>query len=90
MVGAAIIAAAAFALSVYGGSWWALRGEGASVDIGPFGSQRCFGDSCGPAGLGWIGASERWLRIGTATWAAGLLAMVAARISVARALRAQL
>lgn len=77
IVGAAIIAAAAFALSVHGGSWWTLRGEGASVEIGPFGSERCFGESCAPAGLGWIGASERWLRIGTATWAAGLLAMLA-------------
>ncbi len=77
MVGAAIVAAAGFALSVYGGSWWSLRGAGASVEIGPFGSQRCFGASCGPAGLGWIGASERWLRIGVATWAAGLLAMLA-------------
>lgn len=76
IVAAAILAASAFALSVHGGAWWSIQVEGASVQIGPFNSQRCFGGKCAPAGLGWIGANERWLRIGVATWAAGLIAML--------------
>jgi cytochrome bd-type quinol oxidase subunit 2 len=75
IVAAAILAASGFALSVHGGAWWSIDVQGASVQIGPYGSQRCFEGKCAQAGLGWIGANERWLRIGIATWAAGLLSM---------------
>ena len=63
IVGIAIVAAAAFALSVQAGRWWAVAG----FEIGPFGSYRCFGGECKAAGLGWIGGSERWMRTGTST-----------------------
>lgn len=72
LVAAALVAACAFALSVWGGKWWSIG----DVEIGPFGSKQCFGGDCRSAGLGWVGGSERWLRMGMATWAAGLVAMV--------------
>lgn len=65
----AIAAATLFLLSVQGGRWWSLGG----VHVGPFGAQHCFGGDCRATGLGWLG-DARWLRIGTATWAAGLIA----------------
>ncbi len=71
IVAVALAAASAFAVSVQAGAWWTL----ASVEIGPFGSKQCFSGDCRPAGMGWIQGSERWMRAGTATWAAGLVAM---------------
>jgi hypothetical protein len=71
IVGIAVVAAAAFALSVQAGRWWTVAG----FEIGPFGSYRCFGGECRSTGLGWIGGSERWMRTGTGVWAAGLLSM---------------
>lgn len=68
----ALVAATAFALSVWAGRWWSVGG---SVEIGPFGSKQCFGGECRPANLGWVGGSERWMRMGMATWAGGLIAM---------------
>jgi hypothetical protein len=67
----ALIAATAFALSVWAGRWWSIG----DVEIGPFGSQQCFGGECRPTNLGWVGGSERWMRMGMATWAGGLIAM---------------
>lgn len=72
MVGVAVIAAAAFTISVQAGRWWSVAG----FEIGPFGSYRCFGGECKSAGLGWIGGSERWMRTGTGAWTAGLLSML--------------
>ena len=71
IVGIAVVAAAAFALSVQAGRWWSVAG----FEIGPFGSYRCFGGECRSAGLGWTGGSERWMRTGTGVWAAGFLSM---------------
>ncbi len=65
----ALLAAAAFAMSVQGGRWWSI-GEAA---VGPFGAKRCFDGDCVPAGLSWLGVGERWMRIGMAVWAAGLI-----------------
>lgn len=66
----ALGSAAAFAMSVQGGRWWTI-GE---AEVGPFGAKRCFDGECVPAGLAWLGVDERWIRIGMATWAAGLIA----------------
>ena len=66
----ALCACVAFAMSVQGGRWWAI---GDSTEIGPFGAKRCFDDGCVPTGLNWLGAGERWMRIGMGTWAAGLI-----------------
>lgn len=71
IVAIALIAASAFALSVQGGRWWSVS----EVEIGPFGSRQCFDGECRPAGLGWVGGSERWMRTGIGTWAAGFLSM---------------
>src|SRR5688572_755821 len=70
VVALAVTSAASFALSVTAGCWWSIG----SVEIGPFGTRNCFGgaDHCG---LGWIGADERWVRAGVATWAAGLISV---------------
>ena len=68
----ALAAATAFALSVWAGKWWSI-GE---VEIGPFGSKQCFGGECKPTNLGWVGGTERWMRMGMATWAGGLIAML--------------
>jgi hypothetical protein len=67
----ALVSAILFAMSVWGGRWWSL-GE---IEIGPFGASRCFSGECEPAGLSWVGGGERWMRTGTATWAAGMIAM---------------
>jgi len=81
----ALLSASAFSMSVQGGRWWVI-GE---AEIGPFGAKRCFEGSCVPAGLSWLGAGERWIRFGMATWAAGLIAalvlvVMAARLAVRR------
>lgn len=70
---ALLIAAFAFAMSVWGGRWWSID----DVAIGPYGSTHCFGADCKHAGLGWIGGTERWMRTGMATWAGGVLSMIA-------------
>ena len=72
VIGLLLISATAFAMSVWGGRWWSV----ADVTIGPFGSKHCFGDECKHAGLGWIGGTDRWMRTGMATWAAGVLTML--------------
>ncbi len=71
-VGALLIAAFAFAVSVWGGRWWSID----DVSIGPYGSTHCFGNDCKQAGLSWIGGTERWTRVGMATWAGGVLSML--------------
>lgn len=71
IVGIAVAAAAAFAVSVQAGRWWTVAG----FEIGPAGSYRCFAGECKSAGLGWIGGNERWMRTGTGVWAAGYLSM---------------
>ncbi len=68
----AIVAAMAFATSVWVAPWWTV-GE---VTIGPFGSRHCFGGECRPAGLAWIGATDLWMRSAIATGTAGLVAMM--------------
>lgn len=70
----ALAAASLFALSVIGGVWWSIDDV---ASIGPFGSRRCFAASeCRSTGLNWVGGDSRWIRIGMATWAAGMLAML--------------
>lgn len=68
----AIAAAAAFAISVQGGRWWSVG----DVEIGPFGTRSCVTGECRPAGLGWVGGTERWMRTGNGVWAAGMISMV--------------
>jgi hypothetical protein len=68
----AVLAAMAFATSVWVAPWWTV-GE---VRIGPLGSRHCFGGECRPAGLAWIGAPDLWMRSALATGAAGLVAMM--------------
>lgn len=76
VVGIAVIAAGAFALSVQAGRWWSVAGFDAGFEIGPSGSYRCFGGDCRSVGLGWLGGTERWMRTGTGVWTAGLLSML--------------
>lgn len=78
-VAIAVLAAAAFAISVWAGRWWSIEG----VEIGPFGSKQCFGGDCRPTSLSWIGGSERWMRTGMATWAGGLIAMLVLLVTAA-------
>lgn len=80
LVATALVAASGFALSVQGGRWWSIG----DVSIGPLGAHSPFG---GLGGLSWAGASARWERFGTATFAAGLIAMFVL-IGVAGALAA--
>jgi len=68
LVGCALVAASGFALSVQGGRWWSIG----DVTIGPLGARSPFG---GLGGFSWAGGSARWERFGTATSAAGLIAM---------------
>jgi hypothetical protein len=66
----ALIACVAFAMSVQGGSWWTFG----DTEVGPFRSSRCFDGNCQPTNLNWLGAGDRWMRIGMGTWAGGLIA----------------
>jgi len=68
LVAAALVGASGFALSVQGGRWWSIG----DVSIGPLGARSPFG---GLGGFSWAGGSARWERFGTATFAAGLIAM---------------
>jgi hypothetical protein len=79
IVALALLAAVAFAISVWAGRWWSIG----DVEIGPFGSKQCFGGECRPTSLTWIGGSERWMRMGMATWAGGLIAMLVLLITAA-------
>ncbi len=79
IVAIAVLAAAAFAVSVWAGRWWSIE----DVEIGPFGSKQCFGGDCRPTSLTWIGGSERWMRMGMATWAGGLISMLVLLITAA-------
>jgi hypothetical protein len=81
LVAAALVAASCFALSVQGGRWWSIG----DVAIGPLGSHSPFR---GPGGLSWAGGSARWERLGTATWAGGMIAMLV-MVVVAGALAAK-
>lgn len=79
IVAIALLAAAAFAISVWAGRWWSIE----SVEIGPFRSRQCFGGECRPTNLTWIGGTERWMRMGMATWAGGLISMLVLVITAA-------
>lgn len=68
LIGVALVAASGFALSVQGGRWWSIG----DVSVGPLGANSPFG---GLGGFSWAGGSARWERFGTATFAAGLIAM---------------
>jgi hypothetical protein len=76
----AVVAAAAFALSVQGGRWWSSQ----SFEVGPFGSRDCLGGTCHSTGLAWLGGSEVWMRAGNATWAGGLMSMLLLLVMAAR------
>ncbi len=63
------------------GRWWSID----NVEIGPFGSRHCFGvGDCKISGLDWVGAGDRWMRLGIATWAGGLVATLMLVITAAR------
>ena len=72
VIALALAAACAFAFSVQLGKWWAI---GDVAEIGPFGSRHCFGaGECKHADVAWVGGGDRWMRLGMATWAGGLVA----------------
>ena len=79
----ALLGAGGFALAVQGGQWWSAGG----IPIGPFGSVNCFDGDCHATNLEFLGGTEMWLRMATATVAAGLIAM-ALLIATAGALAA--
>lgn len=81
LVAAALVSASCFALSVQGGRWWSIG----DVSLGPLGARSPFG---GLGGFSWAGGSARWERFGSATAAAGLIAMFV-MIVVAGALAAR-
>jgi hypothetical protein len=67
----ALAGASALAIAVEVGRWWS---EG-DISIGPVSGWRCFGGApCSRTDLGWVGGSDTWVRFGTATYAAGLVA----------------
>jgi hypothetical protein len=69
VLGFALFAAAALAVSVQAGRWWSIG----DFEIGPFGSNSPLR---GPGGLTWVGGGPRWERLGVATWAGGMIAML--------------
>lgn len=82
VVALALAAACAFMFSVQLGRWWAI---GDVAEIGPFRSKHCFGGGeCQAAGLAWVGGGDRWMRLGMATWAGGLVAAFMLVVMAAR------
>jgi hypothetical protein len=71
IVALALTSAVAFAVSVQVGRWWSID----DCSIGPFGSRDCIAGMS--SGLAWIGGSQSWMRTGVATWAGGMIAMLA-------------
>jgi hypothetical protein len=69
----ALAGASLLAIAVEAGHWWDV---GLGVSIGPVSSVNCMNVGCTTGGLGWIGGSELWPRIGVATFAAGAIAAV--------------
>ncbi|HEX4450589.1 MAG TPA: hypothetical protein VH143_06955 [Kofleriaceae bacterium] len=67
-----LLVAMMFATAVWAAPWW-INGE---VTIGPFGARHCFGGSCRPTGLSWVGGTDLWMRSAIATGAAGVIAML--------------
>jgi hypothetical protein len=81
VIALALAAACAFAFSVQLGRWWSIG----DVEIGPFGSVHCFGgDACTRTNLNWVGGGDRWMRLGMATWAGGLVAAFMLVVMAAR------
>jgi hypothetical protein len=76
--------AALLALAVQGGRWWQVG----DVSVGPMFSAECFSGPCRQTDLGWMGGSDGWMRLGTATYVAGLCAAATA-IFVAGAVAAR-
>jgi hypothetical protein len=82
----ALAAACAFLFSVQLGKWWVIGDS----EIGPHGLRLCFGEGdCKVGSLLLFGGGDRWMRLGMATWAAGLvssfmLVVVAARLAAKR------
>src|SRR5262249_12517864 len=68
LIAAALVGAAGFALSVQCGR----RSSVGDLAIGRLGARIPFG---GVGGCSWAGGSARWERCGTATFAAGMIAM---------------
>jgi hypothetical protein len=76
VIAMALLAGAAFAMSVQLGPWWTMG----ACEIGPYGAHDCLTPT---SGLAWLGGA-RYERIGMATWGAGLLAMLALIVVAAR------
>jgi hypothetical protein len=67
--------------SVQLGRWWVIG----DVEIGPHHSLHCFGaGECQRTNLLWVGGGDRWMRLGMATWASGLVAALMLVIMAAR------
>src|SRR5262249_32142650 len=71
LVAAALVAASCFALSVQGGRWWWIGDSTIDLAVGPLGIHNPINGGT----HSWDGASERWQRLGAATWAGGMVAM---------------
>lgn len=81
VIALALGAACAFLFSVQMGKWWAIG----DVEIGPYGSRHCFGaGDCKLANLAWVGGGDRWMRLGMATWAGGLVSALMLVVTAAR------
>lgn len=86
VIALALGAACAFLFSVQLGKWWAIGDS----EIGPRGMRLCFGEGdCKVGSVELLGGGDRWMRLGMATWAAGLVAafmlvVVAARVAAKR------
>jgi hypothetical protein len=86
VIALALAAACAFLFSVQIGRWWVIGDS----EIGPHGMRHCFGEGdCKLGSITLLGGGDRWMRLGMATWAAGLVAsfmlvVVAARLAAKR------
>ena len=82
LIALALAAACAFAFSVQLGRWWII---GDTAEIGPYGARYCFGvGDCKVVSLESIGGGDRWMRLGMATWAGGLVAAFMLVVMAAR------
>lgn len=85
LVALALAAACAFAFSVQLGKWWVIGDVEPGIEIGPFGTKHCFGvGDCKIGGIWWVGGGDRFVRLGMATWAGGLISALMLVIMAAR------
>jgi hypothetical protein len=74
MVALLLAIASGFIIAVQALPWWNIG----AATLSPIKSRNCFGGECRVSDLRWTTGTESWIRMGVATYAAGMIAAVVA------------